>query len=93
MTDTHSPLFTIYTTTWCGDCWRIKLWLQANNYLEGKAFQEINIEDDEVAAEKVIEINNGYRSVPTLVFNDGSTLTEPSVMELEKKLATLAKST
>ncbi len=46
----------------------------------------INIHQDEVGREHVREINNGYESVPTLVFPDGSTLTEPSFKILKNKL-------
>lgn len=49
-------------------------------------YEYINIHKDLDAAAVVRSINNGYESVPTLVFPDGSTLTEPSVGELKSKL-------
>ena len=49
-------------------------------------FEYINIYEDYDAREHVREINNGYESVPTLVFPDGSTLTEPSERQLRRKL-------
>lgn len=49
-------------------------------------FQYINIHQDPAAAEHVRRINNGNESVPTLVFPDGSTLTEPSFGQLKEKL-------
>lgn len=52
-------------------------------------FDYIDIHQDNVAAARVREINNGNESVPTLVFPDGSTLTEPSVGELQSKLESL----
>ena len=52
-------------------------------------FEYIDIHQDSVAAARVREINNGNESVPTLVFPDGSTLTEPTVGELKSKLETL----
>ena len=52
-------------------------------------FEYIDIHQDRVAAARVREINNGNESVPTLVFPDGSTLTEPTVGELKSKLETL----
>lgn len=52
-------------------------------------FEYINIHLDLAARERVKDINNGYESVPTLVFPDGSTLTEPSASELRKKLQAL----
>ena len=53
----------MYTTTWCGDC-RV-----AKNVLSqrGIAFEEVNIESDDRAAAYVMSVNNGKRSVPTLV--------------------------
>jgi mycoredoxin len=52
----------------------------------GADFEYINIYGDETARQRVREINQGYESVPTLEFADGSTLTEPSAGELRKKL-------
>lgn len=49
----------------------------------------VNILQDEAARERVRAINNGYESVPTLVFPDGSTLTEPSTAALTRKLSLL----
>lgn len=71
-----------YATQWCGDCH------MARYVLEGKgvSFHEIDIDRDEEAAEFVKGVNRGFRSVPTIVFPDGSTLTEPSARELTAKL-------
>jgi mycoredoxin len=52
-------------------------------------FEYIDIHQDSVAAARVRAINNGKESVPTLVFPDGSTLTEPTVGELQSKLESL----
>ncbi len=52
-------------------------------------FEYINISFDTTARHRVIEINRGNASVPTLVFPDGSTLTEPSDQALRQKLNTL----
>lgn len=52
-------------------------------------FEYIDIHQDNVAAARVRAINNGNESVPTLVFPDGSTLTEPAVGELKSKLESL----
>jgi mycoredoxin len=49
-------------------------------------FEYINIYEDDAAREHVREINSGYESVPTLIFPDGSTLTEPSESQLRRKL-------
>jgi mycoredoxin len=53
------------------------------------SYEYVNIHSDLHARERVQEINHGYESVPTLVFPDGSTLTEPSRGELKAKLETL----
>lgn len=57
---------TVYTTSWCPDCVVAKRALSA----KGIAFNEVNIEEDESAAEKVMAINGGKRSVPTLVYGE-----------------------
>lgn len=75
----------VYTTTWCADCRRAKNWLLEHNI----AFDQINIEQDESAIEYVLKINNGMQKVPTIVFPDGSILTEPSNKELEQKVVSL----
>jgi len=52
-------------------------------------YQYINIFEDADARERVMQINNGYESVPTLEFPDGTTLTEPSTGELSDKLKSM----
>ncbi len=71
----------MYATTWCGDCRMAKRWLDSH----GVPYEYINIEEDDDAAEYVVKINNGARSVPTIVFPDGSVLVEPSARELAAK--------
>lgn len=61
----NSPKVKMYTTTWCGDCQITK---QALNRL-GVTFEEVNIENDAEAANHVMQVNHGRRSVPTLVYN------------------------
>ncbi|CAN5524699.1 mycoredoxin [soil metagenome] len=78
--------FTMYTTSWCGYCARLKQGL-------GKAgieYAEIDIERDENAAVRVMEVNGGNQTVPTLEFSDGSALTNPSVAQVQQKLSSLA---
>ena len=72
---------TVYATTWCGDCRFAKRWFDAR----GIAYDYINIEENEEAAAYVIQINNGTRSVPTIIFPDGSILVEPSARQLASK--------
>ena len=52
-------------------------------------FDYIDIHQDSAAAARVRAINHGNESVPTLVFPDGSTLTEPTVAALQAKLESL----
>jgi mycoredoxin len=73
----------VYGTRWCPDCVRAKQVLTRNKAV----FEWIDIEQDEAAAAYVEKVNKGYKSVPTIVFADGSVLVEPSNSELEKKLA------
>lgn len=72
----------VYGTSWCADCRRAQRVLELNRV----AYTYVNIEEDEDAAEYVVEVNKGYRSVPTIVFPDGSILVEPSNLELQQKL-------
>ncbi len=68
----------MFSTTWCGDCRRSKRWLDQNQV----PFKTIDIEEDPIAANYVMSVNNGMRRVPTILFPDGSTLAEPSNAEL-----------
>jgi len=76
----------MYTTPWCGYCRRLKSQLQR----AGINFAEVDIEQDPTSATKVAKINHGNQTVPTLLFADGSALTNPSVTQVSDKLAALA---
>ena len=78
--------FVMYSTTWCGYCKRLKNQLARMDI----SFQEINIEEVEGSAEIVEKVNNGNRTVPTLVFSDGSAMTNPSAQQVADKLAELS---
>jgi mycoredoxin len=84
-------LFTIYTTPTCADCLRVKHYLKEHDYQVGRDFQEIDIAQNPKAIKKVEQLNNGYRSTPTLVFSDGSVLSEPPISLLEQKLNSLSR--
>ena len=71
-------MITMYTTSWCGYCVRLKYDLKRN----GIPFEEVNIEKDPEAAEFVSSVNGGNQTVPTVLLPDGSTLTNPSIHEL-----------
>lgn len=77
-----SGQFTLYSTPWCGYCHRLKSQLKR----EGIEFDEVDIEQDPASATIVEKANNGNQTVPTLVFTDGSALTNPSVAQVKAKL-------
>jgi glutaredoxin-like protein len=72
----------VYGTDWCYDCRRARQFLQNHNI----PFHWIDIDTDKQAEQYVIQVNNGMRSVPTILFDDGTTLTEPSNAQLSLKL-------
>lgn len=72
----------IYATTWCGDCRMAQRWFDSHDI----PYEYINIEEDDKAAEYVVRVNGGMRSVPTIIFPDGSVLVEPSPRQLAAKL-------
>jgi mycoredoxin len=76
----------MYTTPWCGYCRRLKSQLAR----DGIEVREIDIELDPDAAEYVMAVNGGNQTVPTLVFADGSALTNPSVAQVKDRLTELA---
>jgi glutaredoxin len=79
MTDT--PIL-VYGTNRCGDCRRARKFLINHDI----PFNWIDIETDKSGETFVLQTNGGMRSVPTIVFNDGSTLVEPSTRQLSLKL-------
>ena len=72
----------MYGADWCGDCRRSKKFLDTNKV----QYTYIDVEVDLAAADKVIEINGGMKSIPVIIFPDGTHLTEPSDIDFEKKL-------
>lgn len=80
--NTDQPGITVYGTTWCPDCRRSKQFLGEHRI----PYQWVDIEQDAQALAHVERINRGQRSVPTIVFPDGSHLVEPSNAELAQKL-------
>ena len=86
MTASPAPV-TMYSTTWCGYCLRLKRLMQR----EGIEYAEVDIEVDAEAAELVMQANGGNRTVPTLIFADGSALTNPSLDQVKAQLAQLSE--
>jgi mycoredoxin len=73
----------MYSVDWCPDCKRAKFFFKRNHI----NVIEVNVDADERAAAFVREINSGARSVPTIVFPDGSVMVEPSTEELAEKFS------
>ena len=74
---------TIYSTEWCGYCHRLTRQLDR----EGVTYDYVDIEQDPAAADFVMSVNGGNQTVPTVVFADGSALTNPSVAQVLAKLS------
>ncbi len=74
---------TIYTTPWCGPCHRLKAQLDR----AAIDYEIVDIERDPAAAQFVESVNHGNQTVPTVVFPDGATLTNPSVFQVQELLA------
>jgi len=72
----------MYSTPWCGYCRRLKSQLER----EGIAFDEIDIEVHPEAADVVMAVNHGNQTVPTMLFPDGTALTNPSVAQVREQL-------
>lgn len=77
---------TMYSTPWCGYCHRLKGQLER----ESIRFDVVDIATDPSAAEVVARANGGDQTVPTLVYRDGSAMTNPSLRQVKEKLAELA---
>lgn len=75
----------MYGTVWCGDTIRAKRLFEKYKV----DFDWINIDKDPEGVQRVKEINNGYKSVPTIIFPDGSILVEPDDEILKNKFIEL----
>lgn len=69
-------------TSWCPDCTRTRALLDAHHV----EYEWTDIEADDEAASQVEALHNGHRVVPTVLFADGSMMSEPSDEELAAKL-------
>jgi mycoredoxin len=76
---------TMYTTTWCGYCSRLKAQLGR----AGIEFTEVDIERDPEAAAYVERVNGGNQTVPTLVYPDGTAAANPSIKDVQAHLASI----
>jgi mycoredoxin len=78
-------MITMYSTSWCGYCHRLKSQLSRENI----EYRVIDIERDHDAARFVETVNGGNQTVPTVRFDDGSTLTNPTIVQVKAHLATI----
>jgi len=72
----------MFSTQYCPDCLRAKAFFEANDI----SYIPVPIEGNQDATEFVMKMNNGYKSVPTIIFPDGTVLVEPSWQELREKV-------
>ncbi len=72
----------MYGTTWCGDSRRARRFFDEHNI----SYRWVDIDQDLEARRFVEDVNHGFRSVPTIIFPDGSMLVEPSTIKLAEKL-------
>ena len=72
----------LYGAEWCGDCRRSRMLLTKYKI----SYNYIDIDKVTDAADQVAKLNNGFKSIPTILFDDGSILVEPSNEELLSKL-------
>lgn len=77
-----SDTIIVYVTAWCPDCRRARKFLDDH----GITYQTVDIDRDPEGRAYVERINHGNRSVPTLLFPDGSILVEPRNVQLAEKL-------
>jgi len=75
-------MLTVYSTTWCGYCHRLKAQLDR----EAIGYEVVDIERDPAAAAYVESVNAGSQTVPTVRFPDGSALTNPTIVEVRERL-------
>ncbi|ATE56674.1 MULTISPECIES: glutaredoxin family protein [Actinosynnema] len=73
----------VYSADWCGDCRRAKAWFREN----GVPFTEVDVEHDEVARERAVEIAGGRKNIPVVVLADGTVLVEPTNTQLASAVA------
>jgi mycoredoxin len=82
MAAAQSSKIIVYGTLWCGDTILARRILDNNNI----PYEWIDIDRSHESAQLVEKINHGFRSVPTIIFPDGSILVEPSSDKLINKL-------
>lgn len=87
VTNVDTAALTLYTTTWCPYCSRLKKLLDEKEI----GYTEVDVEADAEAAAFVESVNDGNRVVPTALYSDGTTATNPPASQVRKKLEELAE--
>ncbi|MGD8583851.1 MAG: glutaredoxin family protein [Chloroflexota bacterium] len=82
MSDPSTENIKLYVSSWCAHSRSIERFLDRNNVTVHK----ITVDGDDEARAELVALNNGYASVPTLVFADGTVLTEPTLDQLRRKM-------
>ena len=77
---------TMFSTSWCGYCRRLKSQFER----EGIDYSVVDIEQDPAAADYVMSVNGGNQTVPTILYSDGTAMTNPSITQVREHLASLA---
>lgn len=80
--NTNPSQIVMYATEYCPDCHRAKAFFEANHI----DYLRIGLEGNEEATNFVMKINKGNRSVPTIIFPNGSILVEPGWGELRDEI-------
>ena len=73
---------TMFTTSWCGYCKRLKMMLDKTDI----KLNDVDIESTPGTEELVKSVNDGNAVVPTVVFPDGTTATNPSIDEVKTRV-------
>jgi mycoredoxin len=79
-------MLTMYSTSWCGYCHRLKSQFDR----EGIAYTVVDIEHDSIAAQYVMSVNGGNQTVPTIRFPDETALTNPTIVQVRAKIAEIS---
>ena len=79
---TSAAAVTMYSTQWCGYCHRLRSQMDR----EGISYEVVDIERVPDAAFIVEQVNGGNQTVPTIIYPDGSTATNPSLADVQAKL-------
>ena len=77
---TQPSQIVMYAVEWCPDCRRAKFFFKR----KGIEVMEVDVNTDKKAEDFVKQLNNGFRSVPTIIFPNGSMMVEPSSAELDE---------